>query len=98
MKKLLALLLASQALTGCIVLSSTNLAEVVAAADAKGEVEAEASSFGFLSLTVPAPSELERAAVKELSAKGGTKNISTRLTMRNFVVVQSYTVTAVGQK
>jgi hypothetical protein len=97
MKKLLLSLCLSPLLTGCIGLSSVGVSDVVGG-DAKSSLRAESSGIGILALTVPSAESLEREAVSKLAAQGAAKNVTTRLTMRNFVIVQLYSVEAVGQK
>ncbi|HET9240341.1 MAG TPA: hypothetical protein VFO10_23965 [Oligoflexus sp.] len=97
MKKLLLSLCLSPLLTGCIGLSSVGVSDVVSG-DAKSSLRAESSGIGFLALTVPSADSLEREAVGKLAAQGAAKNVTTRLTMRNFVIVQLYSVEAIGQK
>ncbi len=97
MKRIFLPLFVGTLLSGCIGLGSVSVSEVVAGSDAKASITAESSGMGFLALTVPSE-DLERDVIKKLAAQGATKNVSTRLTMRNFVIVQLYSVTAVGQK
>jgi len=83
-------------LTSCVSLYNTTISDI---SPVKGDaVSVTASGMGFLSLTVPAQSKLEQKALEELKEKGVTKNITSRLTMRNWVIVQYYRVKATGEK
>jgi len=96
MKKLFAAVSTAVLLSGCVAVTSANLSNVV---EKGGEqVKAESSGIGILSLTVPDQQALEGAALKTLKTKGATKNITTRLQVRNWVLVQFYTVSASGEK
>lgn len=96
MIRVLSLLMVLIFTTGCISISGAGISNVNSKKGKK--VWAEASSMGILSLTVPNAKKLEMTALNKLVAKGATKNITTRLQMRNFMVVQSYTVIATGEK
>lgn len=96
MKKIIALFATLFFLTGCVSLHSA-LVSNVNEKDGK-LITAEVSGMGILALTVPSTQSLEAAAVKKLKRKGVKSVISTRVQMRNFMVVQMYSVVATGVK
>ena len=61
-------------------------------------VEARTSASGILALTSPNPADLEEAAMKDLLSQcpGEVINITSRLQMRNFFIVQMYAVVVSG--
>ena len=83
------------ALNSCVVMSSASVSNP---GPTGTMVSATASGTGFLALTTPSVESLERNAVQQLAGQGATKNVTTRLEMRNFVIVQLYKVTATGDK
>ena len=99
MKKIMTIfsaLICASMFTGCIALQCTTISDL---SGGKGSsVSAEAGGMGFLMLTVPDRASLEGAAMKDLKEKGGTKNITSRLTMRNWMIVQYYKVSVSGEK
>lgn len=95
-KRLLTLGLLAQLSTSCIHVASVSGGDL---AESTGKrVMSEASGMGFLSLTAPSQKELEAKAVAGLARKGATKNVVTRLSVRDFFIVQMYSVNASGQK
>ena len=97
MKKQFFLSILTLPLSGCIALTSVSMSNVIRKGGNNPQ-HAEVSGLGILGLTVPDSSALEVEALKQLRAKGVTKNITTRLTMRNWGVVQYYSVVATGSK
>ena len=90
-------MLCSLCLTGCVGITSVSLDNI--AAKSKGEkLVAESSGVGILTLTVPNANRLEAEALDRLRELGATKNVTSRLQMRNFMVVQLYSVVATGEK
>ena len=97
MRQFLVALLCGFFLTGCVVLSSTSVDNVVAKSGPKAI--ADTSAIGILSLTLPDVNALEVAALGKIQGQGAVKNVTTRLEMRNwFGVVQVYKVTITGEK
>ena len=83
--------------TGCVAITSASVDSVVGKGGPK--VMAEAGGVGILSLTVPDVKALEGAALDKLRSQGATKNVTSRLQMRNwFGFVQVYQVMLTGEK
>ncbi len=61
-------------------------------------VRANASGFGVLALSTPSPNSLERKAMAKLQIKceGKVDNITSRMQMRNWMLVQYYSVFVTG--
>lgn len=83
--------------SGCITLHSASISGISTSSASTFET-AEASGVGVLHLSAPEAQDLEREALKELASKGATRNITTRLSSREFGLVQVYKVTATGEK
>ena len=85
-------------LTGCVAITSVSIDNPVA--KSKGEkLTAESSAVGVLSLTVPNATRLEGEALERLNDQGATKNVTSRLQVRNwFGFVQVYKVVVTGEK
>lgn len=96
MKILLGALLCAGLMTSCVSIQSAGVSGPLEKAGSS--VRADASGIGFLSLTAPSADELERIAMTKLASQGATKNITSRLTVRNFVIVQLYSVEASAEK
>jgi hypothetical protein len=79
-------------LQSCITMSTATVSNVKPTSGK--EATASVGGMGILALTVPR--DLAPRAVEELRQKGVTGNISTTLTVRNWLVVQYYRVVATG--
>lgn len=79
-------------MTSCITMQSATISDVKST---KGtEVTASAGGFSILALT--APRDISKKATQELKNKGAVGDVSTVMTVRNWVIVQYYRVTATG--
>lgn len=81
-------------MSGCVVLESSSISS---GATGGQKVSASASDWGVLALT--APYGVTSAANSQLASQcqsGKVGNIQTELSMRNWVLVQVYSVTAAG--
>ncbi|SMF05290.1 hypothetical protein [Pseudobacteriovorax antillogorgiicola] len=96
MKRIFFAILMSLSMTSCVHIAGVSASNVTA--DKGRQVMASTSGMGFLSLTTPNAKSLEASAIAQLKQKGATKNVTTRLEMRNFIIVQMYSVTATGEK
>jgi hypothetical protein len=88
----IASLIASMALSGCVVLESSSIGERRATGQG---TTASTDGYGILRLTVPVG--LTTGANSQLATgcpSGKFTNPQTELTMRDFIIVQYYTVTA----
>ena len=95
MKKIIILsctLLALFSLNSCVSVKSVSISDVKPSTGT--EVTATATGMGLLHLTVP--KGLAERATYELKSKGAVGNVSTVLTMKEFGIVQFYTITAKG--
>jgi len=86
-------ILISSSLTSCISMQSVSVSNVKPSTGT--EVRASAGGLGILTLTVPR--NIAEKATYELKNKGAVSNVSTVMTMRDWVIVQYYRVTATGQ-
>lgn len=79
---------------GCVVVQSSAISE---RAGAGNPISASASDLGFLRLV--APQGLTQTALANLLANcatGKVSGVTTELSMRDFIIVQSYTVSVSG--
>ncbi len=81
---------------GCVSLTSVSISDI--SKGSKDTVTESASGVGFLGLTTPSPDGLEREVVRKLASRGGAANISTRMQVRNFLIVQIYSVSGTATK
>jgi len=89
------LLVVCMALSGCVVIESSAISE---RAGGGQTVSTSASDYGVLALS--APYGLTNTANSKLLAQcqsGKTSNVQTELSMRNYILVQVYDVSATGQ-
>ena len=80
----------------CISIQNSSFSEVDT--NAGREIVAEASASGFLHLTAPDTFSLERIALENLKSQcnGKIVNTTTRLEMRELIIIQSYTIKLTG--
>ena len=86
------IVLALFTLNSCVSVKSVSIADVKPSTGT--EVTASVTGMGLLHLTVP--KGLAEKATYELKRKGAVGNISTALTLKEFGIVQFYTITAKG--
>ncbi len=92
MKKILIMAAAPFLFTSCIAMQSVSISDVKPTTGK--QVEASASGLGFFALTVP--KGVAERATNDLKGKQVVGNVSTVMTMRNWMIVQYYKVTATG--
>ena len=85
-------------LSSCIGLQYASVSDLDSNAGKAARVSATTSGTGFLMWTIPDAKSLEIKAMNELKEKGATKNITSRLSMRNFLIVQLYEIHVEGEK
>ena len=88
------LLIICMALSGCVMIESSTISE---RSGGGSSVSTSASDYGILALTVPYG--LTGTANSQLMAQcqsGRVSNVQTELSMRNFIVVQLYSISATG--
>jgi hypothetical protein len=95
MKKIIKLsfaVLITGSMTSCITMQSVSVSNVKPSTGT--EVKSSAGGMGVFGLSVPRG--IAEKATNELKNKGAVGNVSTVMTVRNWVVVQFYRVTATG--
>jgi len=81
-------------LNACVSVHSVSVSDMKSSSSGKA-VKAESHGMGILSLTLP---ELDVSASLAEQCKGGElTGIQTFTTMRNFFVIQNYSLTSTGQ-
>ena len=83
-------------MSSCIAISSVSVSDP--ASGAGSTVTGDASGMGFLMLIAPDAESLEKEALAAAKANGATKNMTARLQMRNWMLVQNYRVIVTGEK
>ena len=99
MKRIDALLVAALfaicwSVSGCVIIESSSISD---RAGAGASISSSASDIGILRLS--APSNLTETALKNLlgqCATGRVTGVTTELSMREFIVVQAYSVAVTG--
>jgi hypothetical protein len=94
--KVLATMVLGFALSGCLSIRNATISSFQVSRGAT--VSAEASALGYVNLTSPNPTELEKAAIEQLRQKGATKNVTSRLEVRDWLVLQVYTLKATAER
>lgn len=92
MKKILLLVIAPGLLSSCIMIQSVSISDVKPSSGR--QIEASAAGVGVLGLT--APKNIGEKATNKLKNKQLVENVNTVLTMRNWLIIQYYKVTATG--
>lgn len=92
MRKLFLFIAAPCLFTSCVAIQSVSISDVKPTTGK--QVEATASGIGFFALTVP--KGIAERATNDLKGKQVVGNVSTVMTMRNWMIVQYYKVTASG--
>ena len=94
--RIIALVAIPAFMSSCIAIQSVSVSNPDSGSGSA--VTGDASGMGFLMLTTPDAASLEKEALAAAKANGATKNMTARLQMRQWLLVQNYRVIVTGEK